>query len=158
MSAVITHARRRSRLSKIIDEAGGVSIGAALAQARANLDALRPRSLDEIEARIAEMAAIAPPSEGGDEQAALGAVYRLANAVIDSAGPFELDDVCFAAAGLCDVVDAASPQRPFDWRVVPVFAQSLRLLTTLPVDERAQRDAVRAELDRLIDQKLGRTG
>lgn len=158
MSAVITHARRRSRLSKIIDEAGGVSIGSALAQARANLDAMRPRSLEEIEARIAEMAAVQAPAEGEDEQAALGAVYRLANAVIDTAGPFDLGDLCFAAAGLCDVIDAATPQRPFDWRVVLLFAQSLRLLATLPDDARAERDAVRAELDRLIDQKLSRSG
>lgn len=152
---VITHARRKSRLSKMIDETGGVSIGVALAQARANLDALRPQSLEEIAARVSELAEIRPPADGEDEIAALGRTYRLANAVIDAAGPFDLRDVCAAAAGLCDLIDAASPQRPFDWRVTPVFAQSLRLLLALPAEAQAQRDVIRSNLDQLVDRKLG---
>lgn len=155
---VITHARRKSRLSKMIDETGGVSIGVALAQARANLDALRPQSLEEIAARVSELAEVRPPLEGEDETAALGRTYRLANGIIDAAGPFDLGDVCAAAVGLCDLLDASSPQRPFDWRVTPVFAQSLRLLLALPAEAQAQRDEIRASLDHLVDRKLAQTG
>ena len=35
---VITHPRRKSNLATMIDSAGGLSIGVALAQARANLE------------------------------------------------------------------------------------------------------------------------
>lgn len=151
---VITHARRKSRLSKIIDEAGGVSIGTALANAKANLEALKPRSLAEVADRIAELAAIVPPATPDQEMAVLGVAYRTANGVIDSAGPFDMDDIRGVALGLCDLIDAATPERPFDWRVLPVYAQSLQLLMALPEDAEARRQ-VRESLDRMVDRKLG---
>ena len=151
---VITHNRRKSRLSKIIDEAGGVSIGAALTQAKANLDALKPRSLVEVAERIAELAAIAPPMAPDQDATVLATAYRAANGIIDSAGPFEMDDIRVVALGLCDLIDAATPERPFDWRVLPVYAQSLQLLLALPEDADA-RTKVRQGLDVMVNRKLG---
>ncbi|RZJ32241.1 MAG: chemotaxis protein CheE [Brevundimonas sp.] len=153
---VITHARRKSRLSKIIDDAGGVSIGTALSQARANLEALQPRSAAEVAARIAELAAITPPEQPEQTSAVLGAAYRAANGVIDAAGPFGMDDLCAVARGLCDLIDAATPERPFDWRVLPVHAQSLQLIMALSDDAEA-RLKVRESLGLMVDRKLAQS-
>ncbi|WP_439471366.1 chemotaxis protein CheE [Brevundimonas sp.] len=154
---VITHARRKSRLSKIIDEAGGVSIGAALTQAKANLEALKPRSAAEVADRIADLAAIQPPASPDQTMTALGQAYRAANGVIDGAGPFGMDDIRAVAIGLCDLIDAATPERPFDWRVLPVYAQSLQLLLALP-DDAEGRLKVRESLEKMVDRKLGQPG
>lgn len=154
---VITHARRKSRLSKLIDAAGGVSIGVALTRARANLEALRPRGLEELAACIAELEAVRPPLTG-DDSAACAQAYRAANAVIDIAGPFELRDICAVAAGLCDLIDAATPDHRFDWRVLPVCVQSLRLLMALPADAADGRATVRASFDEMVARKLSQAG
>ena len=150
---VITHARRKSALSKLIDAAGGVSVGVALTRARANLDQLQPRALAEISNRIAELEAVVTPASPHDEDA-LRHVYRTANGVIDAAAPFDLADVCAVAVALCDMIDAATPERSFDWRVVPVCARTLRLLMALPPDAGEERAMVRAELDQLVGRKL----
>lgn len=154
---VITHARRKSRLSRIIDEAGGVSIGTALAQAKANLDALQPRSAAEVAARIADLTAIQPPETPDEVMPALGRAYRAANGVIDGAGPFDMDDIRAVAVGLCDLIDAATPERPFDWRVLPIYAQSLQLLLAMPNDAEGRRK-VRESLDLMVDRKLTQPG
>ena len=156
MTVVITHARRRSKLSQLIDSAGGVSIKTALAQAETNLAALEPRAMSEIEDRIAELEAILAPDRPEDEQAALDLAYRAASGVIDAAAPFGLEDLCAAAARLCDLIDAACTDRPFDWRVLPVGARTLRMLISLPADATAERAELSAELERLVDRKLSR--
>lgn len=152
---VITHARRKSRLSRLIDEAGGMSVGVALAQAKANLDTLRPRSLAEIASQAGELATIAKPSSDAELQAALKKVYFLANGVIDAAGPFEMTDICDVASVLCDLIDAAGPERPFDWRVIPVCSNAIQLLLTLPDDAVEERARIHEGLDLLIARKLG---
>lgn len=154
---VITHNRRKSRLSKMIDEAGGVSIGTALAQAKANLDTLKPRSAAEVADRIADLGAIRPPAAPDEVQAALGRAYRAANGVIDGAGPFDMDDIRAVAIGLCDLIDAATPERPFDWRVLPIYAQSLQLLLAMPDDAEGRRK-VRESLNLMVDRKLAQPG
>lgn len=153
---VITHARRKSRLAKLIESAGGLSIGAALTQARANLDKLKPQGLEEVAARIDELASISEPAEADADQltAAMGQAYRAANGIIDAAGPFDLEPLCAVAIGLCDLIDAASPVRPFDWRVVPVHAQTLKLLFALPPEAQAERAALLNQINDLVDRKL----
>jgi hypothetical protein len=139
----------------MIDKPGGLSVGVALAQARANLDTLQSKSQGIIVERIAELAALAAPAASDpDGQQRLTQAYHLSSAVIDAAGPFELYDLCAVAAGLCDLIDAAPADRPFDWRIVTVHAQSMQLILTLPpeaVDARAQ---VMASLKQVLDKKI----
>jgi len=143
---VITHNRRRSRLSTLVDQPGGVSVGVALTQAHANLAGLEARSREIIIEQIAALVALPVPEAA--EDGALNKAYAHASAVIDAAGPFALDDLCAAAANLCDLIDAAPEDRPFDWRVVTVHAQALRLLLTLPHEAAEARAQV---LDSLKD-------
>ncbi|WP_296169710.1 chemotaxis protein CheE [uncultured Brevundimonas sp.] len=151
---VITHARRKSNLSQMIDKPGGVSIGVALTQARANIEAKRAEAAGVVDAQIAALEAIAAPTSPAELSVRLEEVYHAANAVIDAASPFELDDLCKGAAGLCDVIDAAQPGQPFDWRIVTVHARSLRLLQTLPVEEIDARNQVLESLRQILLRKV----
>jgi len=151
---VITHARRKSNLSQMIDKPGGVSIGVALTQARANIEAKRAEASAVVDAQIAALESIAAPDSPMELARRLEEVYHAANAVIDAASPFELDDLCKGAAGLCDVIDAAQPGQPFDWRIVTVHARSLRLLQTLPVEEIDARNQVLESLRQILLRKV----
>ena len=90
--------------------------------------------------------------------AVLGPSGRMGRAVIDAAGPFELNDLCAAAANLCDLIDAAPEGRPFDWRVVTVHAQALRLLLTLPSEAADARAKVLDSLKDVLKAKVPGAG
>ena len=153
--AVVLRQQRKSRLSTMIDKPGGLSIGVALAQARANLNTLRAKSQSIVAARIAELADLSAPAGGdpdGDQR--LAHAYNLSSAVIDAAGPFELYDLCAVAAGLCDLVDAAPTDRPFDWRIVTVHAQSMQLILTLPLEAVDARAQVLNSLKQVLEKKI----
>ncbi len=152
---VVIRQHRKSRLSTLIDQAGGVSVGVALAQAQANLETLQARSQTIVAERIAELARLAAPlPDDPDADRRLAYVYQLSSAVIDAAGPFEMDDLCAVAAGLCDLIDAAAADRPFDWRVVTVHAQSMQLILTLPPEAIEDRAQVLDSLKQVMAKKL----
>ena len=155
---VITHARKKSRLAKMIDSAGGVSVGVALTRARENIAALRGRGLDEISRCIEELAAIKPPAAPEVAFSALQQVYRSANHVIDAAAPFELEEICAVALSLCDVVDRLADDGAPDWRIIDVHIQSLRLLNGLPSAAVEERGQVTSHLSQLVERKFGRAG
>ena len=155
---VITHARRKSRLARMIDSPGGISVGVALTRARANISALRERGQEEVASHIDDLAALKPPT---DPEAVIGTLqqaYRSANHIVDAASPFDLEDTCAVAASLCDMVDRAAGETGFDWRILEVHIQSLRLLHSLPADAAADRAEVRAHLSRMVAKKFGQTG
>lgn len=155
---LITHARRKSKLAGMIDSAGGVSVGVALARARANIEAKRAEALVVVEAEIAALEAVPAPTGPDDLPAGLDQAYRAATAVIDAAGPFGLGDLCRAASGLCDLIGAARPGEAFDWRVVIVHARSMRLLQALPLEAAEERTRVLRGLDQMVERKLSQAG
>lgn len=152
--AVITHARQKSRLAKMIDSPGGISIGVALAQANANIESKRAEAMAVVEVQIAALESVVPPANLDEQTVRLNEAYRAANAVIDAASPFELLDLCNAASGLCDLIDGAAVDQTFDWRIVTVHARSLRLLQSLPIAETAARTTVLESLKMVVDRKL----
>jgi hypothetical protein len=151
--SVITHARGKSRLAKMIDSAGGVSVGVALSRARENIEAMRSQAMTVVDAQIALLEAVPEPVSVDDQPLRIGEAYRAANGVIDAASPFELLDLCRAAAGLCDILDNAPAGRPFDWRVVTVHARALKLLQTLPLEQADSRAAVLDSLRQVVERK-----
>ncbi len=155
---LITHARRKSNLARMIDSSGGVSVGVALTQARANLEGMRARALTVIEAGICALEAVPSPTGPEDRPARLDEAYRAATAVIDAAGPFELTDLCRAAVGLCDLIGAVDPRSEFDWRIVPVHARAMRLLQTLPPEAKEARARILENLGEVITRKLTQAG
>ena len=152
--AVITHAQVRSKLSQVIDLPGGLSVGVALSRARANIESRRAEAMGGIEIEIATLEGAESPATIEEQPARLNEAYRAANGVIDAAGPFELGDLCKVASGLCDLIDSARTDLLFDWRIVTVYARSLRLLHKLPLDETAARNMVLDSLRSMEDRKF----
>lgn len=142
----------------MIDSAGGVSVGVALARARANIESMRARALEVVAVQISALEAIPAPAGPADTPARLDQAYQAATGLIDAAAPFELHDLCRAAGGLCDLIGAVDPNGGFDWRIVTVHARSLRLLHSLPLDAAEDRDRVLQSLRDVIERKLAQTG
>lgn len=152
---VITHNRRRSRLSTLIDQPGGISTTTALRQAAERLAELEVHSQAMIEDSVRDLNALPPPSSLEEQPRTLDRVYRLGSAIIDAAGPFARADMCSVAANLCDLVDRAPQEKVFDWRIVTVHAQAFRLLMALPPEEETARQQV---LDSLKDVRRIKVG
>lgn len=152
---VITHVQRKSRLAEMVDRPGGVSVGVALAQAKANLDGLKDQALAIISENIGAL--LAPPTPDIPEALRLDSAYAASSQVIDAASPFALDDLCTAAKGLCDLLDAAPRQGGFDWRIATVHAQAMKLLLSLTPDAPGTaeaRIAIMANLSEVLRRKL----
>jgi hypothetical protein len=156
--SVITHPVRKSNLATMIGSAGGISVGTALARARANLETMREQALTVIDASITALETVPAPTGPEDMSARREQAYREATSLIDAAGPFELFDLCRAAAGLCDLIGALDPEQPFDWRIVTVHARSLRLLQTLPPEAAPERAHILESLNEVVQRKLAQTG
>ena len=151
---VITHNRRRSRLSSLIDQPGGISIGTALAQAADNLSHLAGQSRDIIEHEVQALSELEAPTDLDKATEVLNHAYAHASNIIDAACPFEMPHISAAAINLCDLVDAAPVDEPFDWRVVTVHAQSMRLLLTLGTEAVEMKDKVLASLKDVLKAKI----
>lgn len=152
---VVLRQMRKSRLSTLIDQPGGVSVGMALTQARENLAKLQVQSQSIVKDAIAELAALKPPAvDDPDGERIVGQAYSLSSGVIDAAGPFEMDDLCAIASGLCDLIDAAPSDRPFDWRIVTVHAQSMQLIMSLPTEAVEARTQVLNSLQLVLMKKI----
>jgi hypothetical protein len=155
---VITHSRRKSRLARMIDSAGGIAIGVALARARDNIGELRGKALAEVTRHIGELAALQQPTTPDEKAESLRRIYQSANHLIDAASPFGMEEVCAVASSLCDMVDRAAGEDAFDWRILQVHIQSLQLLNTLPAEAVAERAAVSTQLAAMVGKKFGQAG
>ncbi len=154
MTVVLT-IPRTSRLSSMINAPGGISIGVALTQARDNVQALQVRGMEIVADRVTALMALAPPRpDGADALERRSTAYQLARAVIDAAHPFQRDDLCTAASSLCDLVDAAPEDRPFDWRVVTVHAQAMQLILALPPEAGDTRRQILDSLAQVVAHKI----
>ena len=153
---VITHTQRKSRLSEMLDRPGGGSVGVALAQARANLDGLQDQARAIIGDNIAVL--LAKPDPALIEPMRLDLAYSASSQIIDAASPFSMDDLCTAAKGLCDLLDAAPRHGGFDWRIATVHAQAMKLLLALPPEEQAARTAILTNLQEVVRKKLPAAG
>ncbi len=146
---------RKSRLSTLINDPGGLSVGVALTQARSNLQALQTRSQSIVSERIAELAQLQEPArDHPDPMQVVAEAYRLSSAVIDAASPFDRADLCTAASGLCDLIHAAKADKPFDWRIVTVHAQALQLIQALPPEADDARAEVLANLRLVLEKRI----
>jgi hypothetical protein len=146
MTAVMFPARA-SRLGQMIDLPGGLTIAEVLRQAEANLAPLRDPAMARIGEHVAAL-------EGYDRETGDPAqAYALASAIIDCASLFDMDEVCAVAAGLCDLVQDATPERPFDGRMPALHARTLRLLLALPDEASEERRRLRDEIAAVVAHK-----
>ena len=151
---VITHKRRKSRLTEMIDKPGGISVGVALVQAQANIEQRRAPSLEAIADMIKGLLAVPTPTTPEDTFDRLIEVYRGANAIIDVASPFDLTALCAAASNLCNLVDASPAGELFDWRIVTVHAQAMQMLLRLPENADEARRTVLDSLQQVQERRI----
>lgn len=152
---VITHTQHRTRLTEMVDRPGGVSVGSALAKAAANLEIHKEQAREIIGDNI--NALLTPPPGGLPETMRLDLTYAASSQIIDAASPFAMDDLCKAAKGLCDLLDAAPRDGGFDWRIPTVHAQAMKLLLSLPPEEVTARTTILENLHQVLKHKLPST-
>jgi len=151
---VITHKRRKSRLTDMIDKPGGISVGVALVQAQANIEERRGPSLEAVAEMVKSLLAIERPTSLEDNFERLIEVYRGSNGIIDVASPFGLDELCEAASNLCNLVDASPAGELFDWRIVTVHARAMQMLMRLPEGADEARRTVLDSLQQVQGRRI----
>ncbi len=130
--AVIQWIRKKPRLASLIEQPGGVSVRKALNEAVVVLEPMRKEALSLIDGHIKVLEALVEAGIGNDREGYLRQLYERATAVLDSAGPFDLEDVCAAAYSLCELVDRYERTGvACDERAVAVHVRALRLLVTM---------------------------
>lgn len=130
--SVVQWIRKKPRLSTLIDQPGGVTVRKALNQAKVDLEPMRAEAMSLIDGHIKVLEALVVEGMGQDRAAYLRKLYEGGTGVLDSAGPFDLEDVCSAAYSLCELVDRYERTGvECDERAVAVHVQSLRLLVTM---------------------------
>lgn len=72
---VITHARRKSRLSRLIDSAGGIAVSVAVTRASDNVSKLGAKALTEVTRHIGELAALQQPTTDEERAEILRHIY-----------------------------------------------------------------------------------
>lgn len=148
----VTWVMRRSRLSKLVNQPGGVTVGKALADAAIQTQAFREEAMAVVAAALDELdAVVAAPPTADDRQSWLERVYYLATRISDTAGPFGYEDLCAAAFSLCELTDRQQRGQTLDLPPLKVHAAALRLL--LSGDQPpAARKAVLAGLSQVVDR------
>jgi hypothetical protein len=148
----VTWVMRRSRLSKLVNQPGGVTVSKALAEAAVQTEEFRAEAMVVVAEALDELDAVvaAPPAADG-LQGWLERIYFLATRISDTAGPFGYEDLCAAAFSLCELADRQQRGRALDLPPLKVHAASLRLL--LAGDQPpAARKAVLAGLSQVVER------
>ena len=140
--------RKKSRLSKLISEPGGTTIGRALADAAKGLEPFRAESLASVGEAIAALESKAAAPELSQDS--LDEIYDLSAAINKAAGPFELNDICRAAFSLCDLADKLKGLNKFMIEPVRVHTHTLRLLFSNPDLPADAKEQLLSGLDRVL--------
>ena len=114
-----------NRLAHFVNTADGITLAEALARADANLDEIRPPSLERIDEALAELGAKAPPHPSS---AQVERIYGLANELAGTAGVFGLTGLGRAAYSLCELLDGMKGPGGWNAGAVTVHLDGLRLL------------------------------
>ena len=146
----------KSRLSKLINEAGGITVNTALKQAKAAIETLRVPSLADIDASLAEMDKLFGPTARNRAGESLEDLYFLSTRIIDCAIFLEGSDIDLAARALCELVDRSQMNDVCDWEAIDVHISSIKLLRAAGLamtDE--QRAHVLEGLARVTRKRIG---
>lgn len=148
----VTWVMRRSRLSKLVNQPGGVTVGKALADAAIQTEEFRAEAMAVVAAALDELdAVVASPPAADGLQAWLERIYFLATRISDTAGPFGYEDLCAAAFSLCELADRQRRGQGLDLPPLKVHAAALRLLVSGDQPP-AARKAVLAGLSQVVDR------
>ena len=126
------------RLTKLMEEPGGLTVAEALADAAANLESIRPTCLAEMTAVLAKAQARFGQMGDAPDPTAVAELYGLAVGAIGGGEVSATPGVDEALKSLSDLIDALRGRAAFDRAAVAVHLQAWRLLMTAAPDEAAR--------------------
>jgi len=126
------------RLTKLIEEPGGLTVAEALANAAANLESIRPSCLAEITALLERAEAQFAEMGEAPDAAAVAELYGLVVGGIGGGEVSGTPGVDEALKSLSDLIDALRAGGAFDRAAVAVHLQAWRLLTITTPGEAAR--------------------
>ena len=129
-----------NRLSKLVQEPGGLRVCDAIDQAQHNLESVRDECMHTVDERLAEIEALHAAAPKEPDEDAVERIYRAANDIHALAGVFGLAELGKAAFSLCELVDRLRVAHKWDGASVEVHLFALRLLRH--PDEHADRAAI----------------
>jgi hypothetical protein len=133
-----------NRLAKSVVTKGGMSASEALSAAQQAVNEMREPTIAEIDANLKEIYGLAEhmKAAGGFDEEALQKMYICANRIVAMGGVFGLGELGQAAYSLCELVSRFQTLERFQFSMVQVHVDGLRLLRN-PGDHAA---AIREEV------------
>jgi hypothetical protein len=133
-----------NRLAKSVVTKGGMSASEALSAAQQAVNEMRDPTIAEIDANLKEIYGLAEhlKAAGGFDEEALQKMYVCSNRVVAMGGVFGLGELGQAAYSLCELVSRFQTLERFQFSMVQVHVDGLRLLRN-PGDHAA---AIREEV------------
>ncbi|MDB5448145.1 MAG: cheE protein [Phenylobacterium sp.] len=119
-----------NRLAKSMVTRGGMTAAEAMKAAQAAVEEVREPTLAEIDANLAEIYGLCDQLKDGTDEAALKRMYVCANRVVAMGGVFGLGELGKAAYSLCELVSRFQTLDRFQWSMIRVHMDGLRLLRT----------------------------
>lgn len=137
-----------NRLAKSVVSKGGMSASEALNAAQAAVNEMREPTIAEIDANLKEIYALAEALKASNafDEAALQRMYICSNRVVAMGGVFGLAELGKAAYSLCELVSRFQTLERFQYSMVKVHVDGLRLLRTPGDHPAAIREEVLAGL------------
>lgn len=126
------------RLTKLIEEPGGLTVAEALANAAANLESIRPSCLAEMTALLEKAEARFGQMGEAPDAAAVTDLYSLVVGGIGGGEVSGTPGVDETLKSLSDLIDALRAGGAFDRAAVAVHLQAWRLLTITTPGEAAR--------------------
>lgn len=150
------------RLTKLIEEPGGLAVAQALRNAAANLESIRPTCLAEMTALLERAEALFARMGDAPDAAAVADLYSLAVGAIgggEVSGTPGVDEALKSLSDLIDALRGESASKPggFDRAAVAVHLQAWRLLMIATLGE-AARGEVLFGLRTVVARYVARSG
>jgi len=117
-----------NRLAKSVVGRGGMSAAEALSSAQAAVEEIRDPTIAEIDATLSEIYALGEQLKDGSDEDALQRMYVCSNRVVATGGVFDLGELGKAAYSLCELVSRFQTLDRFQWQMIRVHLDGLKLL------------------------------
>jgi hypothetical protein len=148
----ITHFPK-TRLAELAGRLGGISRSDAIAEAKSQLEAMRSRSDDVIEASIGALEAIVYGPEHGDGYSTeqMGEILRLCDQIVTLAGTFDYGALDKVTRSLCDVTDGLLQAERHDAAPIHVHMRAMRMVSpSAPPLAPEEMDQMLSELTKIL--------
>lgn len=139
-----------NRLAKALNYKTGLTLKEAVTAADGRLVELRVRTLDEIDATVAQISAMAQDIKRLDDPRVQD-IYSAANRIIAIAGVFERSEMGEAAYSLCDLITRFRASDRWSSAMVAVHVDALQVMRQVQDHDPAHCKALREGLRKVVE-------